>query len=307
MLIPKRYADSQEYRYGFQGQEKDDEIKGEGNSINYKFRMHDPRVGRFFSVDPLFKQFAFNSPYAFSENRVIDAFELEGLESILLRDHQVHKLKGNTYQQVHTSSILYEDVNSTELEIHNIYNIFDKNGDKVSTLNKQDFTRSMIYNNISSRTSIDDAKFPKPKNPFAHYILQPIREGARKTSNVADVVEGGALATSVVPVLAPVTLPIAGAAELVGDIADITALAVSVSIGDTDGMIGDGLNVVIPLGLNKMKKKIKKVNNFNENEKRVLNWFVKMHEIYMKNMLVPLHNPSPVKKNNKNIGNDGDE
>ena len=70
------------YRYGFQGQEMDDEIKGEGNSVNYKFRMHDPRVGRFFAVDPLASKYPHNSPYAFSENRVIDGLELEGLEVV---------------------------------------------------------------------------------------------------------------------------------------------------------------------------------------------------------------------------------
>jgi RHS repeat-associated protein len=74
-----------EYRYGFQNQEKDDEIKGEGNSVNYKFRMHDSRIGRFFSIDPLAKTYPHNSPYAFSENRVIDGFELEGLEYITYR------------------------------------------------------------------------------------------------------------------------------------------------------------------------------------------------------------------------------
>lgn len=68
------------YRYGFQGQEKDDEIKGAGNSLNYKYRMHDPRLGRFFAVDPLFREYPWNSTYAFSENRVIDGVELEGLE-----------------------------------------------------------------------------------------------------------------------------------------------------------------------------------------------------------------------------------
>jgi RHS repeat-associated protein len=70
-----------DYRYGFQGQEKDDEVKGEGNSVNYKYRMHDPRVGRFFAVDPLAGEYAYNSPYAFSENRVINARELEGMEA----------------------------------------------------------------------------------------------------------------------------------------------------------------------------------------------------------------------------------
>src|SRR5690554_6487961 len=68
------------YRYGFQGQEMDDEVKGEGNSVNYKYRMHDPRVGRFFTVDPLALKYPFYSPYAFSGNQVIHTVELEGLE-----------------------------------------------------------------------------------------------------------------------------------------------------------------------------------------------------------------------------------
>ena len=58
----------------------DDEIKGKGNSVNYKYRMHDPRIGRFFAIDPLASKYPHNSPYAFSENRLIDGVELEGLE-----------------------------------------------------------------------------------------------------------------------------------------------------------------------------------------------------------------------------------
>lgn len=81
MLMPNRHGQADSYRYGFQGQEKDDEVKGEGNSINYKYRMHDPRLGRFFAVDPLFKEYPFNSPYAFSENFVIAGTEIEGLET----------------------------------------------------------------------------------------------------------------------------------------------------------------------------------------------------------------------------------
>jgi RHS repeat-associated protein len=82
MLLPDRHgqANSEDYRYGFQGQEMDDEVKGEGNSVNYKYRMHDPRIGRFFAVDPLTAKYPHNSPYAFSENVVIDHIELEGLE-----------------------------------------------------------------------------------------------------------------------------------------------------------------------------------------------------------------------------------
>jgi RHS repeat-associated protein len=82
MHMPGRTFSSGSYRYGFQGQEKDDEIKGDGNSINYKYRVHDPRLGRFLSVDPLAPDYPWNSPYAFSENRVIDGVELEGLEYV---------------------------------------------------------------------------------------------------------------------------------------------------------------------------------------------------------------------------------
>ena len=80
MLIPNLHGSSNSYRYGFQGQEKDDELKGEGNSLNYTFRMHDPRVGRFLSLDPIEADYPWNSPYAFSENRVIDGIDLEGKE-----------------------------------------------------------------------------------------------------------------------------------------------------------------------------------------------------------------------------------
>ena len=86
MLLPNRHGNSSDYRYGFQGQELDNEIKGEGNSVNYKYRMHDPRVGRFFATDPMESIYPYNSPYAFSENRVIDGVELEGREFSITND-----------------------------------------------------------------------------------------------------------------------------------------------------------------------------------------------------------------------------
>ncbi|GEQ85385.1 hypothetical protein ULMS_08930 [Patiriisocius marinistellae] len=58
----------------------DNEIKGEGNSLNYKYRMHDPRIGRFFATDPVAYNYPWNSPYSFSENKVLAFNELEGKE-----------------------------------------------------------------------------------------------------------------------------------------------------------------------------------------------------------------------------------
>ncbi len=79
MTIGSLSENSEKYRFGFQGQENDQET----GFINYKYRMHDPRIGRFFAVDPLTKDYPWNSPYAFSENRLIDAAEFEGLEKII--------------------------------------------------------------------------------------------------------------------------------------------------------------------------------------------------------------------------------
>ena len=87
--MPGRHANTGDYRYGFQGQEMDNELKGEGNSVNYTFRMHDPRVGRFFAVDPLTKKYPHYTPYSFSGNKVIHAIELEGLEEIIFNDNMI--------------------------------------------------------------------------------------------------------------------------------------------------------------------------------------------------------------------------
>jgi RHS repeat-associated protein len=83
-LDGRNFVVSEGYRYGFQGQEVDDEVKGEGNSVNYKYRMHDPRLGRFFAIDPLASKYPFYSPYAFSGNIVVNSIELEGLEPFVV-------------------------------------------------------------------------------------------------------------------------------------------------------------------------------------------------------------------------------
>nr|WP_315252457.1 polymorphic toxin type 43 domain-containing protein [uncultured Flavobacterium sp.] len=98
MLVPNRHGTSipDGHRYGFQGQEMDNEIKGEGNSLNYTFRMHDPRIGRFFAPDPLEKKYPNYTPYSFSGNKVINSVEIEGLEDSFYMLGK-KEYKGETY------------------------------------------------------------------------------------------------------------------------------------------------------------------------------------------------------------------
>jgi len=46
-----------DYRYGFNGKENDDKVKGKGNSYDFGARMYDSRLGRWMSRDPAEKKY----------------------------------------------------------------------------------------------------------------------------------------------------------------------------------------------------------------------------------------------------------
>ncbi|UTX49575.1 polymorphic toxin type 8 domain-containing protein [Chryseobacterium sp. MA9] len=64
------------YRYSSQGQENQIDTKWS----SYRWRNYDAGMARFFNIDPLSEKYAYQSHYNFSENRVVDGRELEGLE-----------------------------------------------------------------------------------------------------------------------------------------------------------------------------------------------------------------------------------
>src|SRR5258707_6293434 len=72
-----------EYRYGFNGKERDDEVKGAGNEIDYGMRVYDPRAGRFMSVDPLVSEYPYYTPYQYAGNKPIWYVDLDGLEEAI--------------------------------------------------------------------------------------------------------------------------------------------------------------------------------------------------------------------------------
>jgi RHS repeat-associated protein len=59
----------------------DNEVKGGlGNQQDYGFRIYDPRIGKFLSVDPLTKDYPWYTPYQFAGNMSISAIDLDGSE-----------------------------------------------------------------------------------------------------------------------------------------------------------------------------------------------------------------------------------
>jgi RHS repeat-associated protein len=81
MSMPgRKYSAGYGYRYGFNGKENDNEVKGEGNQQDYGMRISDPRLGRFLSVDPIAALYPMLTPYQFASNRPIDGIDLDGKE-----------------------------------------------------------------------------------------------------------------------------------------------------------------------------------------------------------------------------------
>lgn len=82
MVMPERRFSSENYRFGFGGEEQDVELYGNDNSYNYSLRMYDPRIMRFMSSDPLFQKFPYYSTYQFAGNSPIRNVDLEGAEDL---------------------------------------------------------------------------------------------------------------------------------------------------------------------------------------------------------------------------------
>ena len=95
MLMPGRSYSiaNTNYRYGFNGKEKDNGISSL-TDYDYGFRIYNPAIGKFLSVDPLDREYPFYSPYQFASNSPIVKIDIDGLEGGL------PKVIGKTYAKL---------------------------------------------------------------------------------------------------------------------------------------------------------------------------------------------------------------
>ncbi|RZK25507.1 MAG: hypothetical protein EOO43_05365, partial [Flavobacterium sp.] len=80
MMMPgRKYSATNGYRYGFNGKENDNDVKGEGNQQDYGMRIYDTRIGKFLSIDPLFQKYIWQSSYLCAQDNPIKLIDFDGM------------------------------------------------------------------------------------------------------------------------------------------------------------------------------------------------------------------------------------
>jgi RHS repeat-associated protein len=117
------------YKYGFNGKEDDDEW----GIQDYGFRLYNPSIAKFISVDPLTKDYPWYTPYQFAGNKPIWAVDLDGLEEFCRTSYynaagelfrtEIQVVKGTT--DIGNGAALF---NSNTQLVHETVVIFNCNG-----------------------------------------------------------------------------------------------------------------------------------------------------------------------------------
>ncbi|OWP74030.1 hypothetical protein BWK62_15215, partial [Flavobacterium oreochromis] len=243
-LVPNRHGYSKDYRYGFQGQEKDDELKGEGNYINFTYRGHDPRVGKFFAVDPKEDEYPWNSSYAFSENRVLDAIELEGAEHLNVNVYRVFKNKGGKYEATKQMSYTQQNVGTwSGTKSQNQFNIYGADGmakaiytgdNSALKMKKAGITIKELNSGVGTATTIKKA---------LKYVATSNDREAKAFRETLKNVAVGTVGVILAPVIAPTAaiLDVGAVGTMSATDVMLTKAAISVS---TQALISKDVNLV---------------------------------------------------------------
>lgn len=104
------------YRYGFNGYEKDDEIKGIGNHIDFGARGYDPRVGRWLSLDPMASKYPEVSPYVFANSNPIIFIDRDGNEWVNAHTARIQKLEKQLLDNPDDKKLMQQITNEQKLE-----------------------------------------------------------------------------------------------------------------------------------------------------------------------------------------------
>lgn len=108
------------YRFGFNGMEKDDEVHGAtGASYDFGARLYDPRVGRFLSKDPQIGKYPQYTPYSFAANNPIMLIDKDGEVPAIPIGYVIYEGVKITIAVVASAGLAYA-MSSAIVRIHDI-------------------------------------------------------------------------------------------------------------------------------------------------------------------------------------------
>jgi RHS repeat-associated protein len=102
------------YRYNFNGKEQDKETTGT-TTYDYGFRIYNPALGRFLSVDPLTYSYPYYTPYQFAGNMPIAAIDLDGLEQYVVT---YYKDQHGTTSKIEVRAYFLNDGSIQDQDVH---------------------------------------------------------------------------------------------------------------------------------------------------------------------------------------------
>ena len=225
----------------YQGQEFNEDLGL--NTHEWKYRMSDPALGRFWQVDPLAEEYTYNSTYAFQENKMGLGIELEGLEVFgleLLQDlirRGQNIVQGSDKMTTGSSNMLNEAMSGKTGERMVVENVQSSADIEVSS------TDSNFELTMEGAAQIDEALPDK----------QDVREAADTLELVGDtMVIGGAIATPANPAAAAATVATGG---IVGTIGFGTNMFLDLSEGNFTGAFVRGLIEATSFGMGSLVRK----------------------------------------------------
>ncbi len=112
----RKYEAQRGYRYGFNGKEKDKDLNSL-TAYDYGFRIYNPGIGKFLSVDPLTKKYPFYTPYQFASNTPLMSVDIDGLESSNNPNKNEEKNQFGNYSDAPTSTNGPVNLKKTDMEL----------------------------------------------------------------------------------------------------------------------------------------------------------------------------------------------
>ncbi len=168
--------------FGFNGMEKDDEIKGSGNSYDYGARIYDSRVGRWLSRDPLEKKYPSLTPYNFVANSPIFLIDPDGKEIFIYytgKDGRTNSMRYTPMMEVPS------DDEFTARVINNLNQIYQtEQGEKIINDLVADYDHNVDIKSVYYEEGRNEVKYGK--NVFTDKRSRAVGESSWSLSGDGD-------------------------------------------------------------------------------------------------------------------------